>query len=398
MSGLAGDAAECDRWVPAILREELSILGEQLVLVRDVELGMPRRILLPAQHAEFVAQLVHAWRRHEQAALQQVEAECLPALDLLAPPRGIGGRRELAVGAAPMEHSANGQRRAVPEDRGAIGDEAAESDARAMASERRAAAPKLELHGVEMGRSRRPRPQGLGFDAKLRRRLASKGDGVLSDATCAIANAHDALGIGGDRCASADAQRDARERFSAVAFEQAAEARRLRRIDRKPVVDAQAHALPNAAEVRLDDRQEALRVVSDAFVDAHGELVAAVPSQVLRELAGERGPAAEMRAAFNAVAGDRCVRCHRVELDPHAPSLPLGSQRQRVRDNDDAVKRVAERHFGSRWQRDLRGRAWDLRLCALDRPCAIEWDALLRADAAKQQRHRHAAEQKADHA
>ena len=38
---------------------------------------------------------------------------------------------------------------------------------------------------------------------------------------------------------------------------------------------AQAHRLPDAAEVRLDDRQEALRVVADLLVDAHFEHVLA---------------------------------------------------------------------------------------------------------------------------
>ena len=107
--------------------------------------------------------------------------------------------------------------------------------------------------------------------------------------------------------------------------------------------------LPDPAEVGLDLRQEALRVVADALVDAHFEDVGSLEAQCRREVTAERRPAAQVAADLDAIAEDGRRGRRGRELDAH--TRPFGRsrrERQRAAVPGDAVEAVPERFLERR--------------------------------------------------
>ena len=113
----------------AIVREELGELARRVGPVLLVELRVPGRVLLPDEHAHFVAQIEELARRQPEAELHAVEAHRFRELDVALPAGAIGHRRESRRIEAPIEHAANDERLAVEQQLAALRFDRAEGGA-----------------------------------------------------------------------------------------------------------------------------------------------------------------------------------------------------------------------------------------------------------------------------
>ena len=299
-----------------------------------VKRRMPRGILHPDEHAQFVGQFEISLRRNPKAEFHHVEAAAAGELEFLPPSRLARVRRGQRRRITPIEHAANLQRPAVEPQLRAEDLDAAKAHARVNPVAALAAHGDLQFIKVRLvgrpgarigqrGRRlnpifRKSRSQRQDW-SNLPRRATGSGrrPTAWQPALCRKAECQAGFPT------SARFPTASRLHFIAVGIRH----------------DEQLHVLPQSAEMRRDDGQKPLRVVADLFVEPHAQLVRPAGGRfahLFGNVEAERRPAAKMRAESFAVPPDFRLGGGGLEMQQH----PLaGGQRKRARCSCDTSQR-----------------------------------------------------------